>query len=110
MCASAMCKALRGVRGVEVLGGLEGERVIPVASMRVLGKCAREVAAALWERCPEEAAAARLRVLNEFEDGKGKRKVVRPQLLSVEFSAVVHDAVDVVRFVEAIGEEIGNAR
>lgn len=110
--AVALGEELREVNGVQILGGSDFIRAVPVVAMCIPdgdgGSKARYVARELCEALPDKAEMARLRVIPSFSEGRGKRKVVRPELLCMEFSAVQHDVDDVRRFVRAVADVLIN--
>lgn len=83
---------------------------IPVTAIRVInragGSIARRVARRLWSVLPDDAAMVRIRVLPPFSERCRAKRVVRDELLCMEFSAIVHDAGDVQRLVHGIDEQV----
>lgn len=105
-CANALEAALEKIPAVDVLGGLDQARAAPVVSMSSKDVCLEEVSRALWKYCPDDAAAAKLRVLKPFGEGRGKKKASRPPLICMEFSAVTHGEADITRTVEEISDQL----
>jgi len=81
-------------------GGLVRPRAIPVVSISISidGVEPVEIARRLYAADIDGATAARLRVLPAMKMGRGRKKVERKQLISVQFSPSTHSTDDMRRF------------
>lgn len=100
----AMCDELAGLdtQHYTIVGGLKLRRVIPVVSLSTHTTDTVEIARRLYAADIDGVTAARLRVISAMKMGRGKKKVERKQLISLQFSATTHREDDVRLFLRRL--------